>query len=261
MNFYHVQVDEDYRGLILPQRGVNQYIPKNMVDGMEVSHILPTIQDAVCMIQQCKSTTTHMAAVDGSRAYKNFCVCPVDWPLMAVHHGQAAYLDTALPFGAKSSSYSMQQAAKFITRALAQRGANTQMYLEDLFIAAPYWDEADQHYNAALKLLTGLGLPIAELKLQPPARELVWLGININLHNYTISIPNSKLNEINDVIACAASRTSIPINDVQSLIGSINHLSKAVHPARLFMGRTLEALHETQEDYIRVNDHVKADLR
>ena len=149
---------------------------------------------------------------------------------------QIGHLDMALPFGARSSSYSMQQAANFMTRALAKKGINSIMYLDDLFLAARDKVTTCAHYQAALDLITGLGLPIAQKKLQPPARELVWLGITLDLANNTISIPHQKLQEIRSSIPAATGRSAPQIKEVQSLIGSINHLGKAVPPARLFMG-------------------------
>ena len=89
----------------------------------------------------------------------------------------------------------------------------------------------------------------------------MWLGIKIDLGANTISIPEDKLQEIKTTIGKAANRASLRIKEVQSLIGSINHLSKAVHPARLFMGRILEALRQSDGHDIPVDEHVKADLR
>ena len=228
--------------LSFPDGGVNQHIPKNVVDGHPVTHTLPTIQDALGTIHSCDSAATHMAAIDVSRAYRNFRVCPADWPLMAIHHQGHSYLDMGLPFGARSSSYSMQQVAVFVVHALAEKGVKSLMYLDDLLIVAPSYQHAHSHYTSALGLMEGLGLPIAREKLQPPARQLVWLGIQIDLDTNTISIPEEKLKEITKIIALAAQKKRPSIKETQSLTGSINHLSKAVAPARLFMGRLLEAL-------------------
>ena len=228
--------------LSFPHGGVNKYIEKSKVDGVEVTHTLPTIQDAIRFMHSCKSDVTHMAAVDVSRAYRNFRICPADWPLMAIQYKNMAYLDMALPFVTRSSSYTMQQVAKFIIRALESRGAAALMYLDDLFIVAGSEQVAQSHYEGALELLTGRGLPIAQEKLQPPARELVWLGININLATNIISIPEHKFQEIRANIMISATKSSLKIKGGQSLIGSINHLSKAVPSARLFMGRILQAL-------------------
>ena len=129
--------------LSFPDGGVNKFIP--------------TTHYAINLIHDLASSD--MAAVDVSRAYRNFRICPADWPLLIIHHDELAYMEMAMPFGARSSSYSMQQAAMFITRVLEKRGVRSLMYLDDLFISAPSKQAAIDQYQSALELLTGLGLP------------------------------------------------------------------------------------------------------
>ena len=247
--------------LSFPDGGVNKYIPKNVVEGKEVVHSLPTIQTAIALIHQKQSPSIYMAAIDVSRAYRNFRTCPAGWPFMAIHHAMEAYLDIALPFGARASSYSMQQVAGFITRALEKRGATSLMYLDDLLIVASSHDEAKYQYTAAQDLITDLGLPIAQDKLQPPARKLVWLGIEIDMDKNTIAIPQPKLQEIKTTLRRAHTKDRLTVKEVQSIVGSINHLGKAVQPAGLFMGRILDALREADGTHVWVDHHVRADLR
>ena len=104
----------------------------------------------------------------------------------------------------------MQQVAKFVVRAMERLGASTLIYLDNLFIEAATETAAKTHYDGALELLTGLGLPIAQDKLQPPARELVCLGINIDLATNTISIPDPKLQEFARKAGFKYDRPTIP---------------------------------------------------
>ena len=159
---YHGRKRRIIVDLSFPEGGVNQHISKNVVDGVHVIHTLPTTQDAVKLIHQCASSHTHMAAIDVSSAYRNFRVCPADWPLLCIHYKTHTFMETALPFGARSSSYSMQQVACFVVRALERRGANALMYLDDLFIVQQNKRSATKHYEAAVELLEDLGLPIAK---------------------------------------------------------------------------------------------------
>ena len=203
--------------------------------------------------------TATLAVVDISRAYRHFPTCPLAWPLLVLQHGQKYYFDRATPFGARMSSYIMQSAANFVIRALAARGIEALMYLDDLIIISDALD-ADSHFKEAIDLLGRLGLEVAPHKLQPPARAVVWLGIRADLDCNTISIPPAKLLEIQQGLAHASRQQSLTRRNLQRAIGLINHLSKVVAPARLFMGRLLGALRGAPKQKIRVTRPMKADF-
>ena len=246
--------------LSYPDGGINAHIQKNVIDGVAVQHNLPTIRDALALVHEQGIQNAHMSAIDISRAYRNFRTSPEDWPLLAISYDGQYFADLALPFGARMSSYYMQAIARFIQRALANIGYAAVIYLDDILIVSPDLCTAIKAHRAALQILADLGLPVADKKLIPPARELVWLGLHIDLDANMISIPDAKLHEIKSALSKAANMTSIPTKHMQSIIGYINHLGKAVEPARLFMSRLLEAMREARGGDIVVSDEVKADL-
>lgn len=55
-------------------------------------------------------------------------------------------------------------------------------------------------------------------------------------------------------------REFITRRQLQNVIGSINHLAKAVRYARMFMNKLLDALHEARTYRIMVCDQIRADL-
>ena len=246
--------------LSYPDGGINQYILKNCVDGIPVTHKLPTIQHALFEIQTMGISQACMATIDISRAYRNFRTCPSDWPLLIIKTDDQYFIDTALPFGCRMSSYYMMSIANFIIRALDKQGIKVLIYLDDILIIGPNEAATQEAYTRVLHLLTDLGLPAAPHKLTPPSRKLVWLGIHIDLDENTISIPVTKLKEMRDIIIDAKGCTEISIKQMQSLIGMINHLGKAVPPARLFMCRLLDALRNAQGSSIPVDRNIMADI-
>ena len=245
--------------LSYPNGGVNDYIHPHTYNGMEVAHSLPTISDLLELVRWAGLENTTLAVIDISRAYRHFPTCPLDWPLLVLGHKGQYYFDRATPFGARLSSFIMQSAAEFIIRALQTRNIKALMYLDDLIIVAPA-GEADSHYQQAIALLQRLGLEVAIHKLQPPARKVTWLGINVDLDDNSISIPAKKLAEIQQGLAHASRQESLARKDLQRVIGQINHLSKVVNPARLFMGRLLAALRGAGRRRIKVDRSVRADF-
>ena len=245
--------------LSFPEGGVNQYVQPHLFNGKEAHHNLPTTADLTRMIVNSESTDLRLAVIDISRAYRHFQVCPLDWPLLVLRHDKAYYFDRSLPFGSRMSSFVMQAAAQFIVRALAAKGIQALMYLDDLVLVAPA-DLAQDHYKVAIALLQRLGFAVAEHKLQPPAQKVVWLGVAVNLEDNTLSIPQKKLQEIQRGLAEASRKDTLTLKQLQRAIGQINHLSKIVHPARLFMGRLLEAIRMAQSDRIKVSRAMVADF-
>ena len=247
--------------LSFPDGGVNEGISQTLLDGTEVSHHLPSVQEAVSLVREHGMEAVYLATIDISRAYRNFRTCPADWPLLVIKHNHEYFIDSALPFGSKYSSYFMQNIAEFISRALKERGITTLIYLDDILIVGEDQADANRAYDITLSLLEELGLPVAAHKLTPPCRRLVWLGIDIDLDNNVLSIPPDKLEQMRDIILKTVTLSELSTKQMQSLIGVINHLGKAVPQARLFMARLLDAMRGTNGNPIPVDKSILADVK
>lgn len=108
--------------LSFPDGGVNAWVVKGYSKGSLVSHTLPTVHQAVEQIVNMKGSPVFLSSIDISRAYRNFRICPRHWPLLGIYHEDQIYIDTALPFGARMSSFYMQKVAEYVCRALKSKG-------------------------------------------------------------------------------------------------------------------------------------------
>ena len=246
--------------LSFPNGGINQYIAPHVFDGKDVTHNLPTVTSAVATIAAAPPGDVHMAVIDLSRAYRQFPVNPLDWPLLGIYWKGAWSFDRRLPFGCRMSSFCMQSVAEFIIRALTARQVTAYMYLDDIIAISPTKEIALRDYNKVLALLQKLGLAIAAQKLQPPATAVIWLGIRIDVDANQLSIPPQKLGLIKDCMAAAADQRYLTKKHLQRLIGLANHLTKVVRAARTFICRLLAALRGAASDHIRVTREIRADL-
>lgn len=97
-------------------------------------------------------------------------------------------------------------------------------------------------------------------KIQPPSQCVKWLGVLINLAEMSLSLPHEKVIEIlkcvNKTLACK----TISKRHLQSLLGKLLHMGKCAKPARLFIGRLLEALRGMSRSFIKVNSEMRHDL-
>ena len=247
--------------LSFPDGGLNAHITPHIFEGRPAVHNLPTIDSAVDTLSTLCPGDIQLAVVDLSRAYRQFPVDPLDWPLLGIYWRNGYAFDRRLPFGARMSSFVMQTIADFLVRALEARGVVCHMYLDDILIMAPAASSAQRMYQTALKLLDSLGLQVAIKKLQPPAPRVTWLGIDIDIPANMLAITTSKLDQIRTCMVDASSKRTITKKALQRLVGLANHLGKVVRAARIFVCRVLAALRATTTDHIRVTRPVRADLR
>ena len=237
------------------ERSVNAFIYKNSIMGKQREHTLPTVSD---FVEDLKAVGrgAYMFTIDLGRAYKNFRVDPLDWPLMCLEWGGSYYVETAMPFGARSSSSNMQRVANFLVRVLTDQGLCVTMYLDDLIAVAPTRDQALSDYEKVRDLLYELGLPEAKDKTQLHATKVRWLGIDICADDMTLSIPQDKLRAAMETVKETVGKHSIHRRLYESLLGRLMHIAKCVPPARAFMARLLQALREASGWFIKVTAEV-----
>ena len=139
--------------LSYPDGGINLYIAPHIYNGQDAAHNLPTVGSAIATIAATPPGDIHMAVVDLSRAYRQFPISPLNWPLLGVYWDDAWAFDRRLPFGSRMSSFVMQTLAEFIVRALARRAVASHMYLDDVIIISPTTGKARRDMDATLALL------------------------------------------------------------------------------------------------------------
>ena len=83
---------------------------------------------------------------------------------------------------------------------------------------------------------------------------------NIDTHNNSLSIPEPKLKHIKLCLAQASTLKTLTLKQLQRVIGVVNHLSKVVHPARLFIGGLLAAMRNTGAGHSPVSSGMRAHL-
>ena len=85
-------------------------------------------------------------------------------------------------------------------------------------------------------------------KATPPSTKMVFLGIHMDTTNFTMSIPPQKLVSIQNILAQWKVKTTATRKQLQSLLGSLNHVSCCVRPGRSFINRLLNTLRNFPEN-------------
>ena len=112
-------------------------------------------------------------------------------------------------------------------------------YLDDfLFIGSS--SEACAGLLGTFKLVcASLGVPLAQEKTVSPLQSVTFLGLEIDSTNCQIRVPQDKVDNLVHQIRVVLSKPKISLVGVQSLVGSLNFLCKAIPPGRAFLRRLI----------------------
>ena len=116
-------------------------------------------------------------------------------------------------------------------------------YIDDL-IYSGLPSTISSSYQFLLDLLQDLGLDISLKKLRPPSTKVVCLGILFDNIDRTISIPDTKLQEICRVCKNWLDKRTETKNELQSLLGLLLYITKCVKMTRFFLNRMLQLLRD-----------------
>ena len=201
-----------------------------------------------------------MFKVDISRAFRHLKIDPGDLDLLGLCHNKY-FIDGSLPFGFRHGSTFFQYCSDAIRYIMTSQGyTRLYNYIDDLVYIGPP-DEIYNAYNYIIKLLQQLGLDISKEKLVPPTTSLICLGIQVDVVQKTISIPQDKLYQIHNDCKTWVGRTTCTKRQLQSLLGSLLYITKCVRYSRYFLNRMLEVLRQhTNKNICRLTNEFFKDL-
>ena len=182
---------------------------------------------------------------DLSRGYRQLRVDPLDWPYLSFQHKSKFYMDICPPFGLRSSAMAMQRVSQAIVHLHARRGYLSRAYIDDFGGVEPAEARAGAALSALQAIMDDLGVAQAESKICLPAQVMVWLGIQFDTREMSMTIPEEKLREIMACLRSWMGRLRASRKDIQSLLGLLNFVASVAPPVRLFTNRMLDTLRET----------------
>jgi len=83
-------------------------------------------------------------------------------------------------------------------------------------------------------------VPLAPDKTVGPTSKLIFLGLQIDSVEQTVSVPQEKLKKCTEKVENALACKEMPLRDLQSLIGSLSFICKAISPGRAFLRRLID---------------------
>jgi hypothetical protein len=201
---------------------------------------LPTVDNIVSIVNSF-STPVHIFKIDLARAFRQIPLDPLDVAFLGIHWQGITYFDTAVPFGWRHGSAACQRITDAIRFILNKYGIITVNYIDDFMCIVPAHD-ALRAFQLVNFIITEVGLVTSHEKTVYPSHITTCLGIIINTKNFTLSIPKDKLKAIVQMCKRYISYNKINKHQIQSLLGNLIYIHKAITPARLFVNRVIALL-------------------
>ena len=221
---------------------VNDGIPGDQLDGLERKVNLPTPADLADLMVR-KGQHCYLFSLDISRCYKRLPIDPRDWPMQGFHYDGKYYVEKNVLFGSRLGGLICQLMATAVVQfAYYDHNIECFVFYDDYVSAESTILEAWESYLYMIKLLFSLGLDLSYEKCVPPTKNLTWIGFDFSSEDMTVKIPQVKLDELKAILSEWLERESCNEKDLESLIGSLFHISKCAPLSRPFLNSILRLL-------------------
>jgi hypothetical protein len=242
-------------------RSVNSVICPDIYLGTAYGLKLPTV-DTICDIINNTPGEVKLFKIDLARAFRPLSIDPADIVNLGLEVEGQFFLDTSLPFGWRSGTLACQRVTDCVRYILASKGVVVANYIDDFIGICPE-SVAEHQFLVTLNLLKELNLTVSKDKTIKPDCRVTCLGIDIDCKEGRLYIPKIKLDDIIRVCGEYMNKHVITRTQIQSLIGSLIFMHKAIKPARIFINRILALLRQIKHNRqsIEDDDDMRRDLK
>ena len=136
-------------------------------------------------------------------------------------------------------------------------------YLDNFLFFQPPGDVfSPETRTIATNVFHELGVPVADHKTEGPSTCVTFLGFVIDTRVFQISLPDDKLDRLQEMIALWQGRRGCTCRELESLLGCLSYAAFAIRPGRLFLRQLFALLLCAPQPYhhIRFNLSIRADL-
>ncbi len=224
-----------------------------------------SFDEAVRMVV-CVGKGALMAKADIESAFRLLPIHPADFQLLGIKVQDDYYVDRALPMGASCSPALFEKFSTFVEWVARREAATDRVihYADDFLLCG----EEFGNFSCARLVSTfenvckKLGVPLAHEKSVGPTTKLTYLGLEIDSVRQVVAIPENKLITIKKKVEDALNSTRISVKSLQSVIGSLSFVCKAISPGRAFLRRLIDLTcgNKKANVMIRLSEGAKTDL-
>lgn len=240
-----------------PDGGLNQFVT-------DTSTSFQTVDDATDMM----SKNCYVTKIDLQSAYRSVPIHPDNYPFTGLSwdfsdgRGTKHLFDARLPFGSAKACQIFQRISNSFARMLKRRGVACTNYLDDILLICDTKSKAWLALDLAINLLTQLGFQINWDKVAPPCTSIVFLGIQINTIDRSLSLPPKKVVEFQNLIEKWSHKRRCSKKDLLVLLGKMNWACKVIRSGRTFLRRLIDLSMRLKKNHHRtwLSSESRADI-
>jgi len=206
-----------------------------------------------------------LGKTDIENAFRIIPVAPEDYWLLGFKWKDKFYYEKSIPMGCSVSCKTFEKFATAFQWVLHRRGFPFVRHVIDdyIFMGKSGSDMCQRSMTSFLEIAQQINCPIKHSKTVSATTRLQVLGIVLDSVEMSASLPQEKVIEIIDKIEAYVKRKCITLQNLQSIIGSLNWACSVVVPGRAFLRRLIDlTLGMTNPSHhINLTNGVRADLR
>ena len=171
--------------------------------------------------------------------------------------------DTRLPFGSKLAPGIFHRLTQAVKRMLKRHGLTARVvYLDDFCIKGETFEECLNALNIIVRLLRKLGFHINWNKVVDPCTKITFLGIEIDSLEMCLRLPDEKLHQVRQELACFQGRKRASKKQLQSLAGQLNFCASVVYGGRVYSRRIIDTINmlKASDHKIKLSGGIRADI-
>eukprot|EP00971_Amphidinium_carterae_P350444 6491545-Amphidinium_carterae.1 len=217
------------------------------------------LRHALALEHACGHTIT-ATKMDISAAHRRIRIQRSDWKYMVATCNNAFYVNQVGTFGVASAQYQWGRLAALLNRLCYHltNGSYNLVYVDD-FLLLHQSANADRDRLSVLILMLILGVPLSWKKLQF-GQLLEWIGIEINLREWTVRPSPDKLAHITSFLDLIAQGSSIQVKPLRRVMGVLAWYTGIIPHLKVFLGPLYAWLHALQGSG-RPSKHLRAIAR
>ena len=236
----------------------------SQIDPTDCSVVYTTFDEAVALVQGVGKGAC-MGKTDVKSAFRLLPVHPDDFDLLGMCIEGKFYYDRCMPMGCSIACSTFEKFSVFLEYCCQDVAGsrNVLHYLDDFFFAGRSSRECRHLMCSFQALCERFGVPIAQEKTEGPVTSITFLGLEIDSVVGQVRVPEDKVSSLLEKINIILGKEKVTRRTLQSVVGSLNFVCRAVSPGRAFLRRLIELSSSVREQHhkIRLSSGAKEDLK
>ena len=244
--------------------------------GNSINHFIPSYEskvqfakfDDAIKIAKKLGVGTLIAKTDIQSAFRLLPIHPSDYPLLGFMIKDSYYFDRCLPMGCSISCALFEKFSRLLHWVVCVRSGLDSVvhYIDDYaLLGRPNTMEAQTLLETFQSLCQEVGVPLAQDKTVLPTTKITFLGLEIDTVAQKIRVPHDKQSQALRKLDMVSKQKKVTLRVMQSLIGSLNFLCRAIPPGRAFLRRLVDSTTgippKAKNFRVRITREVRLDLQ